>query len=638
MLMSSGVLGQTAGLSHVLDSQPADFIAQHYRSLAAKAFQEAVIPSNKEFWLKQKNVLKQRIIQETGVQRYPNLPLEIKETGMIVKTEYRIKNIRFQTRPGVYATANLYIPEGKGPFPGVLITHGHWPDGRRAVIFQEVAQVLAQSGYVALTIDAWGAGERCTIAGEQEYHGANLGASLFNIGQSLLGMQLTDNIRAVDLLCSLPGVDSTKIGATGSSGGGNQTMWLAALDERIKAAIPVVSVGTFQSYVMNSNCVCELLPHGLSFTEESAVLGLIAPRALKVFNANQDANPSFFPAEMLRTYANARKIYALMGAKEQLSYQRFDTGHGYWPVMQEAMLGWFDHQLKGIGDGSAKPRPSVLPLPAKDLATYPDNQREKEVASTADFCRQEGSKSLDINHFKIDKAYFDGKRESLKQIIGTREIRVIKRVDKLGDQDGWRRMVLRTMAGQTIPFLWYASRNKVTSYQLFIHSQGKDSLSSEAIEKAIQNKENVILLDLWGTGEQASPEAQQIDGRLPPFHTLARSALWLGRTVIGEWVADLEVMQKWLKQQGCEKLTISAYKETAVAALAFSIWNKTDRLILYDCPKSYHFDQRDSIDYYNMAIHLPGIIPWGDVALMKTLSTARMASYRERTMSGRVVE
>jgi len=633
-----GAWGQSANLPRVLDGAPKDFIGQHYRLLASRAFEEAPVPSSKKAWLEQRDLLKQQIIEETGIRWFSGLPLDIKETGEMAREGYRIKNIRFQTRPGVYATANLYVPEGKGHFPGVVVTHGHWPDGRRAVIFQEVAQALAQSGYVALVIDAWGAGERCTASGEPEYHGANLGASLLNIGETLLGMQLSDNIRAVDLLCSLSEVDTTRIGATGASGGGNQAMWLAALDERIKAAIPVVSVGTFQSYVMNSNCVCELLPNGLSFTEESAVLGMIAPRALKLFNANQDANPSFFPTQMLRTYSNAQKIYALLGAKGQLSYELFNTSHGYWPVMQEAMLGWFDQQLKGEGDGRPKKRPEISPLPVARLATYPNNKRENKVMTTATFCQSAGVKIIDTITIRENKAWQRGKRESLKKIIGVREQRIIKRIQDLGNEHGWQRMVIHTGAGQRVPFLWHVGEYQSKKFQLFIHAGGKDSLPVDAIEKAIQSGENVLLVDLWGTGEQVSAEAQKIDGHLPRFHTLARSALWLGRTVIGEWVADLEVMQKWLEQQGSEKLTILAYKETALAALAFSVWNKADQLVLYDCPQSYRFDQRTGIDYYNMAIHLHGILPWGDVSLMKALSSAQIVSHRERTMSGRVIE
>ena len=145
---------------------------------------------------------------------------------------------------------------------------GHSRNGRLGST-QSHGYTLALNGYVAITVDPWGAGERTTKYRLYVYHGANLGASLLNIGESLMGLQITDNMRAVDLLCSLPYVDPEKIGATGASGGGNQTMWLAAMDERIKAAVPVVSVGTFESYVMGHNCICETLPDGLTFTEES---------------------------------------------------------------------------------------------------------------------------------------------------------------------------------------------------------------------------------------------------------------------------------------------------------------------------------------------------------------------------------
>src|SRR5690606_3529978 len=123
-----------------------------------------------------------------------------------------------------------------------------------------VGHSLAKNGYVCLTIDAFGSGERATTHGDYEYHGANLGASLMNIGESLLGVQVVDNMRAVDLLLSLPFVDKENIGATGASEGSIHTMLFAALYERIKAAIPIVSVATFESAVMGSNCVCELMP------------------------------------------------------------------------------------------------------------------------------------------------------------------------------------------------------------------------------------------------------------------------------------------------------------------------------------------------------------------------------------------
>src|SRR5690606_28867153 len=215
----------------------------------------------------------------------------------------------------------LYVPDGKGPFPAVVNMHGHWTEGKAAESVQAVAHSLASNGYVCLSIDAFGAGERSTKHGDFEYHGANLGASLMNIGESLLGVQVVDNMRAVDLLLSLPFVDPENIGATGASGGGNQTMWFAALDERIKAALPIVSVGTFESAVMRSNCVCELLPGGLAISETAGVLALYAPRALKMCNHEQDSNPTFYPKEMLRSYHNAKPVFQMLGAEENIAYE-----------------------------------------------------------------------------------------------------------------------------------------------------------------------------------------------------------------------------------------------------------------------------------------------------------------------------
>ncbi|WP_166670809.1 S9 family peptidase [Olivibacter sp. XZL3] len=624
-------------LPKVLESeeQP-DFIAEHYRELAAKAFRKHTVPASKQAWVEQSALLRKQVEEHAGLRRFADLALELRETGSSKGLGYEVKNIRFQTRPGIYATANLYFPDGKGPFPAVLVTHGHWPDARRAEIFQSVAQTLVKSGYVALTIDAWGAGERCTGT-EQEYHGANLGASLFNIGTTLLGMQLTDNIRAVDLLCSLKEVDATRIGATGASGGGNQTMWLAAMDQRIKAAIPVVSVGTFQSYIFNSNCVCELLPNGLVFTEEAAVLGLIAPRALNIFSANQDTNPSFVPREMLRSFKNAQLIFEVMGAKDQITYRRFETGHGYWPEMRDAMLGWFDLQLKGIGNGQDRSGPRVAPVPALQLATYPNKEREAEVATTATFCKSEGIMLQGALKGRDGNA--SGRMaDSLKNIIGEREARTIARVDRLGKEDGWNRMVLYTSSGQAIPFLWYPATGIHQAYRLFIHTGGKDSIPRLDIEQAKKKGENIILLDLWGTGEQASPVATKIDGQLPPFHTLSRSALWLGRTVIGEWEADLEGLNNWIQEQKPAHLAIQSYKETAIAALAFSAWNNVDELILYDCPYSYLFDQRDGIDFYTMAVHVPNILAWGDVITLLALGDTHIEMVNARSMSGKPLD
>jgi dienelactone hydrolase len=87
-----------------------------------------------------------------------------------------------------------------------------------------------------------------------------VGATLLPIGLPLSGLQVYENMRAVDYLLTRPEVDGSRLGITGASGGGNQTMYAGAFDERFKAVVPVCSVGTYQSYVGAACCMCEVVP------------------------------------------------------------------------------------------------------------------------------------------------------------------------------------------------------------------------------------------------------------------------------------------------------------------------------------------------------------------------------------------
>lgn len=612
-----------------------DIIASVLNLEAEKAFEVLQASDHIDDWIKHRGELRAKIIEKAKVSFYPDLPLEYQETGSRQLKGYTIKKILFQTRPSVYATANLYIPDGNGPFPGVVVMMGHSRTGKLVDTYQSIGHTLALNGYVSINIDPWGAGERASEHGNFEYHGANLGASLMNVGETLMGMQITDNTRAVDLLISLPFVDPERIGATGASGGGNQTMWLAAIDDRVKAAVPVVSVGTFQSYVMNSNCICETLIDGLTFTEESSVLGLIAPRALKICNGQKDTNRAFYPREMLRSFEGTRTIYKQYNAGEMLSYQIFDTPHGYFPEIREAMLGWFDLHLKNIGDGTPKKEKSFVVLPEPDLMVFPSDQRALQVSSTAEFCSNQGKllreKMLSTKHVKAQE-----KREELRKLLRIPE-NLLYRAHKLTDSGNWERYILETTSGELLPILLYAPNKSSNDYIVLCNSGGKDEIPEELINNAVKRNEGICIVDLWGTGENISINAQRLDGSLPKFHTLSRSVLWLGKTIQGIWVNQLDVIVGWLlESNGTEKITIDADKETGVAGLLFSaLKNKTDKLILRNLPVSYLFDESGNIDYFSMAIHVPDFLKWGDLSLTAALSGSEITIVNPVSISGR---
>ncbi|MET3880774.1 acetylxylan esterase [Chitinophaga sp. OAE865] len=624
-------------LPKVFSGERTDIIQQQLKQQAATAFQAQVLPAPELEWAQRRRQLKAAILQSTGAVEHHALPLQIKETGRTQLTGYHIRNILFQTRPGVFATANLYIPDGKGPFPAVINMHGHWKDARMGEMVQATAHSLALNGYVCLNIDAWGAGERTTDEGVTEYHGANLGASLMNTGNTLLGMQLTDNMRGVDLLCSLPEVDKERIGATGASGGGNQTMWLSAMDERIKAAVPVVSVGTFESYIMNSNCVCELVPDGLTYTEESGILAMVAPRALKICNALNDASRSFYPSEMLRSYKQAALVYEALHASDKLSYQLFNTVHGYWPEIRETMIGWMDLQLKHIGTGAPKKEPVFSLLPPAQLLTFPNGGRDSSVTTTASWCSREGQ----LLHERLLNEKIDGeaKRKALRQLLRINEKRVLKQAHNYSSQDGWKRIALETTDGSLIPLLLRAPRGKNKDYVVVTHPGGKDSVPAAVISELTTAGKGIVLADLWGCGEQGSAAATATDGSLPPYHTLARSALWLGTTVQGRWVSDLQIITDYLKMANSEgRVVLNGSREAGVASLFFTaLGGKVNEVVLDGSPLSYRFDERAGIDYFTMAIHVPGLLVWGDISLAAALTGKDILFRKPVTMSGRLL-
>ena len=630
------VVEGTDSLPYVLPENRTDLIGRKLRLEASLKFAEHQLPGNLKEWEAYRVHLKNEVIKKAGVVFSHKLPLNIKETGEVKMKGYVVKNIAFQTRPGVYATANLYIPDGSGPFPAVINMLGHWTKGKiDSTGPQTVGHTLASNGYVCLTIDPWGAGERGIKHGIYEYHGANLGASLMNIGEPLIGIQISDNMRGVDLLCSLPYVDSLNIRATGASGGGNQTMWLSAVDERVKADVPVVSVGTFESYVMGSNCICEQLPDGLTFTEEAGIVAL--SNAPLLINHKQDSNPTFFPAEMLRSYLNAKRVFKMAGKENSISYQIFDLPHGYKREDREAMLGWFDLHLKGIGTGAPKKEMRFEQLPEEKLMVFSVGERDASVVSTDEYCRQRGNKLRTI--FLNSKSFHtDQKRKELKNILRIDEKLTLKEVYQYSSIGGWDRFALETSDKMLIPLLHLAPLNEALGYVIICNPDGKKSISLSIIDELKKKGSGIVIADLSGTGESTSASSLSYD-KTGKLHTLARAELWLGRTVLGEWVKELELVTQFLySNYKAQKVSIDGRKEAGLAGLFLSTTKvKVENITLRDTPVSYLFDNRESVDFFSMGIHLPGFLKWGDVSLAAALGGGNITFINPVTMSGKVI-
>lgn len=594
-------------------------------------------PLNLEKWQEQRPWLLESIRSAAGTFPEP-CPLDVAEHGLVELDGYSLKKITFQSRPGMRVTANLYIPDGPGPFPGVINMHGHWEQGKIAVRVQARGHTLAQEGFVVLSVDALGAGERGTKPGCFEYHGAGLGASLMHIRETLLGMQVYDNMRGVDLLQSLSYVDPDRIGATGGSGGGNQTMWLAALDDRVKAAVPVVSVGSFESYITRVNCICEVLPGGLTFMEEWAVLGLAAPRPLLIINALQDINPTFYVSEMIRSFNGAREIYRHYGAVDKISYQAIGLTHGYWPEMRRHMLGWFKRWLKDEGEGRPADEAAFTELPERECLCFSENNRPDTISSIAGYV-DSTARRLAGEHLEAGSGLNpEEKRYELEELLQIPDFQsgcIIseERTKIEGDLEVCK-LSLESEPGVPLPLtILSPSGAPCREAILAIHPEGKQAILSRCVlSEMIKDDCMIVLADLRGTGETCW-DSQPVQGAR--FHNQARAVLWLGRTMVGDWIRDIEAIVDYLKEeQGLEKISLLAFEEMGLAALgAAALEDNYTSIEVRDLLGSYLRNGEDMLQ--SMAVHIPGILKWGDVSMLAALSRVPVRIIKPVDWAGR---
>jgi len=581
-------------------------------------------PATLEAWQECRRELLQKLREHAG--SFPErVPLEVREYGALRQEGYRIVKLTYRSRPRMRVTANLYIPDGEGPFPGVLGVHGHTPKGKIDPGVAARGHTLAKEGFVVLMVDAFGAGERGTTPGEFEYHGGPIGSSLLAAGETLLGMQVYDNMRGIDLLQSLDCVDGERIGVTGASGGGNQTMWISAFDDRVKASVPVVSVGTFESYVTNPNCVCEVFPNGLTFMEEWAVLALVAPNALLLLNSLQDG-PTFKVQEMIRSFNPAREVFRLYGIEEKFAYKAIDLPHGYHPEMRNHMLGWFKRWLKDEGAGWPGGIPDIPELPEKDLMCFPDAARPTDVPSIVEYATATGSEAKQAA-LASDNIDSDGKRSRLAELLrAPSEAPPASCGPIVVGSDGDRRFeksAVETEPGVLLPCVRLLPSESCANGTTVIalHPESKAALPDmDCVADRLRQGAAVCLADLRNIGETCWDA-----GRIRPDHEASRAALWLGRTMLGDWVRDILALRSALIENAPDtRIELLAFGEPGLAALAVAaLADGFERVTVSGVLATFVLE--GVVPTHNMSIFVPNLLKWGDVSLIAALARCAVA-------------
>lgn len=320
---------------------------------------------------------------------FPACALDASITNRLSLDGYSIENITIQTLPDVRLPINVYIPAaGTAPYPAVVVPMGHWLYGKAIPENQILCANLAMQGFLAATYDPICQGERMLV--EAEKHAAYFGdapedlysvgmhmipGNLFYIlGKNLISLFVHDGKRVMDYICARTDVDSSRIGMTGQSGGGTQTTYLAALDDRVRAYSPMQCLSK-QALMMPQSGIgdCEQSLLGISADEGidyADILWAALPKPVMVNAGSKD----YFTIEGVRQLeAEMSLVYELLGRKGDFTVRVADCAHEIGRETRGFAYDWFGRVLRG--DDSPKNEREIAVQSREALACLPGGSR-----------------------------------------------------------------------------------------------------------------------------------------------------------------------------------------------------------------------------------------------------------------------
>jgi Acetyl xylan esterase (AXE1) len=315
---------------------------------------------------------RQKLLEMIGGLPERKTALHPQITGRMQMKGYAVEKLIYESLPGVYVTALVYSPDDRGvKHPAVLVPAGHAPNGK--IHYQALSQRLVSRGYVVIAWDPVGQGERSQFWDAKERKSrynlicaehAILGNMASLAGANLARWEVWDGIRAVDYLLTRPDVDGERISITGTSGGGTQTALIAALDPRIKVAVPSCYITSLPMRMANriyadpdSDPEQDLYGMVSRGVDHPGLLLLLYPRPVMVASAILD----FFPIEGARkSFREVQVLYEKFGHGDRISMVEGYHKHEYSKENQEAALAFLD-RFNRMPARTGLAAPEVLP-------------------------------------------------------------------------------------------------------------------------------------------------------------------------------------------------------------------------------------------------------------------------------------
>jgi len=552
-------------------------------------------------WLKRQNKVKEILMKIIGP--FPEkTPLRPRVTGVIRKDGYKIEKIIYESMPKFYVTACLFIPDGiYGKTPVVVYVSGHSDIAFRSEPYQILIHNLARKGFIVFAIDPVGQGERLqyydpeqqksSVGGPTSEH-SYVGNQCFLSGISVAKYFIWDIIRGIDYLLTRDEVDPERIGITGRSGGGTQTTYAAAFDERIKAAAPECYVTTAQRLYESIGAqdaeqnFYHAISNGIALQD---LIEVRAPKHTMLVTTTRD----FFSIQGAReTYNEAMNIYKAFGKKENLRMVEDDNIHASTRKNREAVYAYFQETL-GLPGNPVEENVEILQPEELYVTTTGQLSTSLQGETVFSINKKETEKlsgKLEVSRKNIRK-HITAVKQKAKELSGYMtpydECESVFRGRYQRDGYSVEMYALNGEGDYVIPLLLMVPDKikKRVPTVIYIHPEGKAAEASAGggIEVLVKKGFIVAVPDVIGIGET---KGKPNNSGNPGY-----SALLIGRSIVGIQAGDIVRITNMLKSRSdviADRIGAVAFDEMCPALLHAAAFEPSiNSISLIGSPISY---------------------------------------------------
>lgn len=558
-------------------------------------------------WQQRQKWIKETLLDIVGP--FPaKTPLNAKILKTIEKDGYRIEHIVYESQPGFYVTSSMFIPGGlkkKSKAPVVIYCSGHSEEGYRSTVYLHVIINLVKKGFIVFAFDPVGQGERLeyfdpktgkSVVGGPTTEHSYPGAQAFIIGSSQAQYMIWDGIRAVDYLLTRKEVDPARIGITGRSGGGTQSSYIAAMDDRIYAAAPenyltnftrlLQTIGPQDAEQNMFNAIKRGIDHG-------DFLLVRAPKPALMITTTGDM---FSIQGVLETEKEVAGIYKAYGKEVNFSRVEDDAPHASTKKNREAMYAFFQKHLNNPGNSNDE---ETQPLTPEEVRVTTTGQLSTSLGGETVFSLNRKEAEKLVNELQTSRGnlakQLPAVLNSAKKLSGYIEPAEINEPVFTGRilKEGYaiEKYFLKGEGDYVIPYLFIKPDKLNHKAIIYLHPAGKAAGASDGgeIEWFVRNGFTVLAPDIIGVGEMG-PGVFKGDAYIEGnSHNIWYASMLIGRSILGIRAGDVVRLARLLKKNsGIEEVYGVARKEMAPVMLHAAAFDPSiTRIALIEPYSSY---------------------------------------------------